>query len=238
MPDPTGIPAPTGDREVLAVNIFERMITANAVLMPIFPYLGPGAIVIGGCLVGGGPDALGTGRGSFHHQNSQQEITLTYGSAGFARSAGDFAANPDTHPNHNFFTATDPAERLALVTVVQRQADEDRADEQREAIRFHCGHCGDLLYEFGYTAAPGQRPRHRDDEPPGRDDDIVPVFPTLWGTLTAARNFAEDPKLRTCGSCGEETEAYEYTGIGAHRFLAQHRAANTARRALLAATGE
>lgn len=64
---------------MLKVNIFERMITANTVLMPVFPYLGPGAIVIGGCLVGGGPDALGIGGGSFHHQNTQEEVTVTYG---------------------------------------------------------------------------------------------------------------------------------------------------------------
>jgi hypothetical protein len=232
------IPAPSGEREVLKVNIFERMITANTVLMPVFPYLGPGAIVICGCLVGGGPDALGVGRGSFQHQNTQAEVTVTYGSAGFIRAAGDYAANPDTHPNHNFFTATDRADHVALITVAQRQADTDRADQQRESIQFRCSHCGDPLYEFDYTAAPGQRPRHRDEEPAGRADDIVPLFPTLWGTLTGARRFAADPGLRTCASCGQITEPYEYTGIGCHRFVAQHSSANIARRSLLDAAGE
>jgi hypothetical protein len=237
MPETT-IPAPSGEREVLKVNIFERVITANAVLMPVFPYLGPGAIVVCGGLVGGGPDALGVGRGGFHHQNTQQEVTVTYGSAGFIRAPGDYAANPDTHANRNFFTATDPADHVALITVVQRQTDADRANQQRESIQFRCAHCGDLLYGFDYTAAPGQRPCHRDEEPAGREDDIVPLFPTLWGTLTGARRFAADPGLRTCAACGHITEPYEYAGVGCHRFVAQHLSANIARRSLLDATDD
>lgn len=229
------IPAPTGEREVLKVNLFERMVTANTVLMPIFPYLGPGAIVVAGGLIGGGPHALGSGEGSFFHQNTQHEVTVTFGSAGFVRDPGDFASNPDTHPNHNFFTTTDPADHVALVTVTQRQADEKDSARQHESISFRCSYCGELLYEFDYTAVPGQRPQHSDEEPGGEDDDLVPIFPTLWGTFHGGERFANDPDLRTCGHCGHTTEPYEYTGIGCHRFVAQHRSANLARQSLLRA---
>lgn len=230
------IPAPTGEREVLKVNIFERMITANTVLMPLFPYLGPGAILVAGGLIGGGTDALGTGTGTFHHQNTQHEVTVTFGAAGFVREPGDFASNPDTHPNHNFFTIADPPDHVALVTVTQRQAEGDAADQQRESIQFRCEHCGELLYEFDYSATPGQRPQHRDEEPAGDEHDIVPMFPTLWGTFHGSRRFAADVAIRTCGACGHVTAPYEYAGIGCHRFVAQHRSANIARQSLLHAT--
>lgn len=230
---PPIIDAPTGEREVLKVNIFDRMSSANTMLMPLFPYLGPGAILVAGALVGGGPDALGTGGGTFYHQNTQQEVTVTYGAAGFVRAPGDFAVNPDTHPNHRFFTTEDPAEHVALVAVTQRQRDPGDARPQTESIGFRCQRCGQSLYEFDYSATPGERPQHPDESPAGADTDLVPVFPTLWGTYTGSARFAADEKLRTCAKCGHVTEPFEYWSQGSQRYMNQHRAANIARQSLL-----
>ena len=49
------IPPPTGAREPLKVNVYERMQHANTQLVPLFPYYGPGAIVYSGALFRGGP---------------------------------------------------------------------------------------------------------------------------------------------------------------------------------------
>ncbi|HMK11809.1 MAG TPA: hypothetical protein VK461_09525, partial [Acidimicrobiales bacterium] len=70
------IPPPTGTREPLKVNVYERMQHANTQLVPLFPYYGPGAIVYSGALFRGGP---GYDVGHFFHYNTVDEITFVWG---------------------------------------------------------------------------------------------------------------------------------------------------------------
>lgn len=59
------IPPATGAKEVLKVNVYERSISLNCMLAPLFPYLGPGAIVVTAALQRGIP---GKQYGQFFHE--------------------------------------------------------------------------------------------------------------------------------------------------------------------------
>src|SRR5262245_7484110 len=79
------IPRPTAEKPPLKANIFERMQSSNTQLLPLFPYLGPGAIVPCGSIFRGG-DAAGFAScggeeesfGRFFHDNDADEVALNF----------------------------------------------------------------------------------------------------------------------------------------------------------------
>src|SRR4029079_10138238 len=69
------IPPPRADRQPLHANLFNVMQKANTTLVPLFPYMHPGAMVPAGALFIGGP---GRDYGQFYHHNSVDEISIAF----------------------------------------------------------------------------------------------------------------------------------------------------------------
>src|SRR5207237_952168 len=76
---PRRIPSPRGDKEILKVNIYDRMQSGNTQLLPLFPYFGEGAVVPCGAILRGEP---GADWGHFFHWNTVDEVVVVYGGRG------------------------------------------------------------------------------------------------------------------------------------------------------------
>src|SRR5262245_17969552 len=87
------IPPPTGERLPLKANVFQAMQSANTQLLPLFPYMGAGAIVPCGATFHGGP--IDWGR--FFHTNPITEIVLALGTDGGNVQPGDVHVLAPTH---------------------------------------------------------------------------------------------------------------------------------------------
>src|SRR5277367_6593309 len=142
------IAPPDGAREPLKANIFERMQIANTQLVPLFPYLGRGAMVPAGAIIQGGP---GVDYGQFFHSNTVDEVVLVFGAAGSFVPTGMVMIGARTHGVNSFLkNQTDPAS-FAVISITQRQAD---AGEQREGYILRCTKCNDELIKIEADLTP------------------------------------------------------------------------------------
>ena len=76
---------PANDREPLRTNVFELMRSTTTQLLPLFPYLGPGAMLPAGALFRGRP---GAEYGRFFHRNSEEEVSVCFGGQNALGAAG------------------------------------------------------------------------------------------------------------------------------------------------------
>jgi hypothetical protein len=122
---------PPSDRPPLKTNLFERMQAGNTQLLPLFPYLGPGAMVPAGSLMFGGPGEgfadFGGGAsefGHFFHYNDADEVTVVWATDGGPRGAGLIRCLAHHHGvKPHLRDADDPSSfSLAVITSASRRA--------------------------------------------------------------------------------------------------------------------
>lgn len=142
------IPPPSGAREPLKVNVYEQMQHANTKLVPLFPYYGPGAMVLSGAIFRGGP---GYDVGHFFHNNSVQEVTFVWGSSGALLETGRIMAGASLHGVNSFLRNPEAPESFLVVTICQRQTD---AQPQTEQVIWRCAKCHEHLLVHEFTETP------------------------------------------------------------------------------------
>lgn len=207
---------PNGAREPLKVNVFERMQHANTQLVPLFPYYGPGAIVLSGALFRGGP---GYDAGHFFHNNSVQEVTFVWGSSGALLETGRIMAGASLHGVNSFLRDPESPDSFLVVTICQRQTD---AQPQTEQVIWRCTKCHEHLLVHEFTETPS-------------DDgaDRFPAFPTINQSVEPVERFNGDETLRTCSKCGHVNDPFPMEAWGWGQWAMQQRTVNDALGALL-----
>jgi hypothetical protein len=224
------IPPPAGDKEVVKVNVYERGISLNSQLAPLFPYFGPGSLVACAAVQRGRPEE----HGQFFHENSQEEVSLALGSNLARMSTGDLLIAPKVHGVNAFLKDAHDPEAFLFFLIIQRQSEPDaNPEEQYEAMHLRCEKCQEMLLRHTFSADPGRPLEHG-----GREGDRFGMFATLWGCLSGAEKFNADEALRTCGKCGHLNPPFPFATWGWQHWVKQQRVANSARAAMLAAAAD
>lgn len=210
------IPPPDGVREPLKVNVYERMQHANTQLVPLFPYYGPGAMVLSGALFRGGP---GYDAGHFFHQNSVQEVTFVWGSSGALLETGRIMAGASLHGVNSFLRDAESPDSFLVVTICQRQTD---GEPQTEQVIWRCTKCHEHLLVHEFT------------ETPSGDGSVrFPEFPTINQSVEPVERFNRDEAVRTCAKCGHLNDRFPMEFWGWDRWAMHQRTVNEALSALL-----
>ena len=225
--DTRRIPPPDPDREPLKVNVYERMAKAASQLMPLFPYDSAGTIVPAGAVLVGGPDME---YGHFFHWNTVNEVVVTYGANKSMMAPGQIFVTQQLHGVNSFLKDPADPDAFILITITQHQSEDG---DQTEAVIFRCQKCSHELVRFGYDATPHDVAGHDASQWGGAPDDRVPMFATLWGSVSAAAEY-NDEAVRTCPECGHLNPEFPTHLWGWQRWVTQWRTVNAARKALMA----
>jgi len=93
------IAPPRADRPPLRNNLFHALQRGNTTLMPLFPYVHPGAMVPAGAVLWGGP---GRTYGQFRHHNTVDEIVFTGAANGALLKTGQVFVGGRVHGVDSF----------------------------------------------------------------------------------------------------------------------------------------
>lgn len=220
MPDtlPTNeftIPPPRADRPPLRVNVFEAMQHGNTQLMPLFPYLHPGAMVPAGAMIIGGPDAS---YGHFFHHNTQDEVVLAVAANGAVLQTGQVFVGARIHGVNSFLKNEKDPKAYAIMVITQRQAD---SGPQHEAISLRCEKCHDEIYLREFDATPPTDAMESD-----HPFVSVALLPGLFA------EFNNDTAKRVCGKCGHSNDPFPVAAWGWDKYAIQSNTAIAGRQAL------
>ncbi len=218
------IPLPTGDKQALKANIFEKMQGGNTQLMPLFPYFDAGAIVPCGALFRGEPDAE---FGHFFHWNSQDEVAVVFGAEGALLKTGQVMALGNLHGVNSFLKDPTNPDNFLVTTITQRQS---TGAAQKEALIIRCRKCNEQVLRIEYDAPPLPCIQQS-----GEDADAYPAFTTIEGSLRMAETYNASEAQRTCPKCGTLNQPVPLERWGWGAYVIQGRTVNDARRALDAA---
>jgi len=213
------IPPPRADRPPLRVNAFEAMQHGNTQLMPLFPYLHPGAMVPAGAMILGGPNA---DYGHFFHHNTQDEVVVTLAANGGVLATGQVFVGARVHGVNSFLKHEKDANSFAIMIITQRQAE---AGPQTEACSLRCVKCHEEIFFKEYDATPAPD-AHEADYP----FVSIAAMPALFA------EFNDDVARRTCPHCGHVNALFPVAAWGWDRYAVQSDAAIAGRKVLLAAT--
>jgi hypothetical protein len=219
-PTDVGISPPSGKREPRKVNVYEQMQHANTQLVPLFPYYGPDAFVYSGAIFRGGP---GYDVGHFFHDNTVQEVSFVWGSAGALVETGRIMATPNLHGVNSFLRDPSSPESFLLIAICQRQTSEP----QTERLVWRCSECHEHLLAHEFSEAPS------DDH-----EDRFPGFPTINESVEPVERYNTDESIRKCPRCGHLNDPFPIEKWGWDQWARQQRTVNDARVALLARATE
>ncbi len=204
-------PAPDPDKQPLKANVYEAARQANTQLLPLFPYMGPGDIVTCCSSLESEGANSNVKVGYFVHNNSVDEVAMSYGSSGQMRT-GEVWVGPREHgvggdSEHAFF---------AVISVTQRQKEEG---EQTEELAFKCEKCNEELFRYSF------------DESEGRGEFFASA-PTIPGSFNAAANYNRSDENRICSACGHENPPFPLMVWGWGKYVRNTSIAEKARQAL------
>lgn len=212
--DPTGslrIPSPEPGKVAMKANVYRTARQSNTQLLPLFPYDGPGAVVVACAAIRAGG---GTGRlGYFLHTNSVDEVMVSFGSNGRVRT-GDVNVGPKTHG----VGGSADLEFFAITTVTQRQLEQG---EQPEAVAFPCEVCQHEVFRHEFTGVGSEGVAAR-----------FPGLPSIVGAAHAAQAFNASEATRTCPACGHVNPPFPIEKWGWDRYDARTSIAESARNLL------
>ena len=220
MPDDQRvIPPPRADRPPLHTNVFDAMQRGNTQLMPLFPYLHPGAMVPAGAMILGGP---GADYGHFFHHNTQDEVVLALAASGAVLATGQVFVGARIHGVNSFLKNEKDPSAFAIMVITQRQAD---SGAQMEACSLRCDKCHEEIFlkEFDATPAPDALEA---DHP----FVSVAVLPALFA------EYNDDAARRTCAKCGHVNTPFPVAAWGWDKYAQASAAAIAGRRALAETT--
>jgi hypothetical protein len=213
------ISPPDGSREPMRANIFDAMTGANAQLLPLFPYLGEGAIVPAGALMRGGP---GFSYGQFFHTNSVDEVAVIFGTGGAMTGAGFVVVGPNTHLVGSGLSNEEDPHNFNLVVITQRQ---EIGKEQSEMVTLRCEKCKAIVTQIRFDATPPPASHYAD--PAGER-----LFVSLVYAAEAAQQHNASEASRTCKRCGTVAPAFPLDRWGWAEYAQRGRAVAEARAAL------
>jgi hypothetical protein len=210
------IPPPHPERPPMQANAFEAMQRGNTQLMPLFPYLHPGAMVPAGAMILGGPDA---GYGHFFHHNTQDEVVLALACNGAVLSTGQVFVGARVHGVNSFLKNEKDPKSFAIMVITQRQAD---SGPQTEACSLRCAKCHDEIFLKEFDATPA--PDALETEYPFVS---VAVLPSLFA------EFNSDEARRVCTKCGHVNMPFPVAAWGWDKYAEQSAAAIAGRKTLI-----
>lgn len=196
-------------RVPMKVNALKLVQGANSQLLPLFPYLGPGAIVP--CSAAFESDGGSTHIGYFLHENTVDEVAMAIASNGRVRT-GDVFVGSRVHG-----VGGDSEEPFYSVMVITQRQLED--GEQREALSFQCEKCNTVLH------------RHEFDEAAGGDGALAGL-PTTFGSEAAALGWNASEEVRTCKECGHVSSPFPLHIWGWSNYTRNSRIVRKAAKAL------
>lgn len=215
---PLVIPPPRADRPPLRVNLMEHMQHANANLVPLFPYMHPGAMLSAGAVFIGGP---GVDYGQFYHHNSVDEIIIAFVAKDATLETGQLYNGGRVHGVNSFLKDQTKPGSFALFSITQRQLDEG---SQPESLTVLCAACRTQVFEAKWDGA---------TSPNGIELDHPMGGAAEPGRQLCAYN--EDVAHRTCPDCGHVNDPFPLTTWGWDRYVSQSDTMAAAKRVLLEA---
>lgn len=226
------IPRPDGVRPPLKTNIFTFGAGISCELQPMFPYESAGNLVPCVAVMQG---VDGGHWGHFFHWNSVEEIAVVFGSNNAMLNTGAVFATQQLHGVNSFLKDPSDPDAYVLITITQRQTENG---DQSEAVLIRCQKCSHELVNFTYNSTPRDIAGHDPAQWGGRHDDAVSMFPTLWGSTTAADEYNASEASRTCPECGHVNPEFPTDLWGWRRWVTQQQAVNKAQLALQASADE
>lgn len=193
----------------LKANIFEFVQGSNAQLNPLFPYVGPGAIVP--CTAFFESEGSETRIGYFLHENAVDEVAMAIASNGRLRT-GDVFVGPRKHGVGG--DTSEPS--FSVMVITQRQLEEG---SQPEALCIPCEKCNAILYRYEYDGSEGS-------------EGAFPALPTIAGSAAWAHEINENSALRTCGECGHVNPLFPVSVWGWQNYTRNTRIINRASQAM------
>jgi hypothetical protein len=215
MADKLAIPPPRADRPPLKANVFEAMQHGNTQLMPLFPYLHPGAMVPAGAMILGGPQA---GYGHFFHHNTQDEVVVALAANGAVLQTGQVFVGARIHGVNSFLKNEKDPKAYAVMLITQRQAE---SGAQSEAVSLRCEKCHEEIFRKDFDATPV--PDMTEAEHPFVS---VALLPDLFA------DYNGDEAKRTCAKCGNVNAPFPVAAWGWDKYAEQSAAAIAGRAAL------
>ncbi len=203
----------------MVANVFDTMRRGNTQLLPLFPYLHPGAMVPAGAIIQGGPAA---DYGHFFHHNTQDEVVVALAASGAMLNTGQVFVGGRVHGVNSFLKNEKDPKSYAVMMIVQRQAE---AGKQTEACSLRCEKCHEEIFMQEFDATPP--PDATEAEHPFVS---VAVLPELFGAFNA------DAAKRTCAKCGHVNPPFPVASWGWDRYAEQAETAANGRGALAAAS--
>lgn len=214
------IPPPRADRPPLRANVFSVLQKANTTLMPLFPYMHPGAMVPTGALLMGGP---GKDYGHFFHHNSVDEVIIAFVAKDATLQTGQIYNGGRTHGVNSFLKDQTKAGSFALFTITQRQLDEG---PQPESITLMCAGCRKQLFKGEFDGA----------APPDALELDHP-FQSVAAIPELLRAYNSDAALRTCPDCHRVNEPFPIHAWGWDQYTTRTTLMQQAQKDLLRAGG-
>ena len=217
------IPPPDEARPPLKTNVFRFASGIASQLQPMFPYESAGHLVPCVAVMQG---VEGGHYGHFFHWNSVEEVAVVFGSNKGMLATGSVFAAKQLHGVNSFLKDPSDPDAFILITITQRQSE---GGDQSEAILFRCQKCSHELVNFRYNATPRDIPGHDPAQWDGHHDDAVSMFPTMWGSATAADHYNASETSRTCPGCGHVNPGFPQDLWGWRRWVTQQRSVSAAR---------
>jgi hypothetical protein len=196
------IPPPHPDRPPLVVNLFEVLQHGNTQLIPLFPYMHPGAMVPAGALLRGGP---GKRYGQFFHHNTVDEVVMCYAASGSVLQTGQVFVGGRVHGVTSFLKDEKNPESFAVMCITQRQAENGPQDE---AVELRCGKCNESVFHESF-----------DGTPPAESPEGIYAFPSISVPPKLLAAYNASPERRTCRSCGHVNEPFPLADWGWETYL-------------------
>jgi hypothetical protein len=209
------IPPPRADRPPLRANVFEAMQHGNTQLMPLFPYLHPGAMVPAGAMILGGPNSA---YGHFFHHNTQDEVIVALAANGAVLATGQVFVGGRVHGVNSFLKNEKDSKAYAIMLITQRQAE---SGAQTEACSLRCVKCNEEIFLEEFDATP---------EPDALEADHPFVSVAAMPALFA--DYNGDEVRRTCPKCGHVNAPFPVAAWGWDKYAEQSAAAIDGRKAL------
>lgn len=181
------IAAPRPDKPPMSANLFDRAAGANVMLMPMFPYEGPGDIVP--CVVARQTRA-GENHGVFWHENTVDELMICFGGNGRVRT-GEVRVGAKTH---GVGGGAAPSDSFTVNCVTQRQLE---SGEQMEAMVLLCEQCNQPVLRHEFSGQPTET-----------TDDGFHELPTLAESFGCVETWNSDAAVRACKNCGHVNEPF------------------------------
>lgn len=202
-------------RQPMKTNVFQHLISNTGVpgITSLFPYLHPGAIVLGGVYSLNYP---GSPEFNFHHTNDCEEIFISLGSSGVKTPVGIIAVGARTHEvsNHTGTQESNP-DAYTIGLVIQRNKEKP---PQREVFSIYCPNeeCKKLVF------------RKVMDNFEGEEQPYYPELKTI--TIASAEAASEFNQTdRTCHNCGTVLPHFPVENMSWSLYTRQVRLANRAR---------